>query len=178
MAQLIAWACVFTLGLSKVLLPLPPDPPDYPDDPRDFEPFFHFTPAVAPAEPCCRQPEPNVVTVRGTGMMNFGPWDYELLPCDYGEKMVNPADKRCRTVKDCMMLPVSWDCCGSLFLAGISKKQARRYLLLNHKCRKVLNWCDCPPGVYHAEDFKTSDDPADIRLECRRGQCRTFLKGD
>jgi hypothetical protein len=159
--------------------PRPPDPPDYPDDPWDFMPFFEFTgPPRAPVEQCCKQPEPDEVTVRGTGKMTWAPWDDELLPCDYGERMVDPADKSCRTVKDCMMLPVSWDCCGSLFFAGISKKQARRYLFLNHKCRKVLNWCDCPPGVYHAEDFKTSDDPADIRLACRRGQCRTFLKGD
>jgi hypothetical protein len=159
--------------------PLPPPPPQPPPEPDDFLPFFQFTVvSVAPIEPCCRQPEPDLVTVRGTGEMNWGPWDYELLPCDYGDKMVDPADKSCRTVNDCMMLPVSWDCCGSLFLTGINKQRARRYLLLNHKCRPVLNWCDCPPGAYHAEDFKASDDPADICLECRRGQCRTFLRGD
>jgi len=156
----------------------PPRPPDIPDDPWDPMPFFEFTgPPRAPVKQCCREPAPGLVTVRGTGRMAWAPWDYELLPCDYGERMVDPVDKSCRTVNDCMMLPVSRDCCGSLLFAGISKRAARRYLLLNHKCRPVLNWCDCPSGVYHAEDFKSSDNPSDIRLECRRGTCRTFLKG-
>jgi hypothetical protein len=154
------------------------EPPDFPDDSWDSAPFFEFTGPEAPVVQCCRGPEPDLVTVRGTGEMTWAPWDYELLPCDYGERMVDPADKGCRTVNDCMMLPVAWDCCGSLLFAGVSKRAARRYLLLNHRCRPVLKWCDCPPGDYRAEDFKTSQDPADIRLECRRGRCRTFLKGD
>ena len=157
--------------------PRPPPPP--PPGPDEFLPFFQFTVvSAAMVEQCCREPEPDVVVVRGSGKITWAPWDYEFLPCDYGERMVDPADKSCRTVNDCMMLPVSWDCCGSLIFAGINRRSARRYLLLNHKCRPVLNWCDCPPGAYHAEDFKTSDDPADILLECRRGRCRTFLKGD
>ena len=185
MARVIALICALTLAAgilpgqagsppsnhkgSKVKNPEPSPPP----------PFFQFTVGpAAPAGQCCREPEPDLVTVRGTGEMSWAPWDYEFLPCDYGERMVDPADKSCRTVNDCMMLPVSWDCCGSLIFAGINRRSARRYLLLNHKCRPVLNWCDCPPGAYHAEDFKTSDDPADILLECRRGRCRTFLKGD
>jgi hypothetical protein len=170
---------VFILLLGAAHLPestlhagSPPPPPDPPEIATFFQ-FIMFSPA--PAEPCCRQAGPDEVSVRGTGELNWGPWDYTLLPCDYGEKMVDPADKNCRSVNDCLMLPVTRDCCGSLFLAGVSKKKSRRYLLLNHQCRPVLSWCDCLPGAYQAEDFKTSDDPDDIRLECSQGMCRTSL---
>jgi hypothetical protein len=46
---------------------------------------------------------------------------------------------------------------------------------LNHACRRVLKWCSCPAGSYRAEDFRTTDNPADIQLGCVRGMCRTSL---
>lgn len=118
---------------------------------------------------------PCTVTARGTGMMKWGPWDFEVLPCDYGERFVDPADKTCRIATDCSMMPVPWDCCGSLFLAGVNKKRVKRYLRLNHKCRSVLKYCSCPAGSYRSEDFRTTDNPADIRLGCIQGMCRTSL---
>ena len=42
-------------------------------------------------------------------------------------------------------------------------------------CRRVLKWCSCPAGSYRAEDFRTTDNPAEIRLGCVRGMCRTSL---
>lgn len=128
-----------------------------------------------PPEPCLQFLGPCTVTTRGTGMMKWGPWDFEVLPCDYGERFLDPADKTCRSVNDCAMLPVPWDCCGSLFLAGVSKNKVKRYLSLNHKCRSVLIYCSCPSGSYRAEDFRTTDNPSDIQLECIQGMCRTSL---
>lgn len=156
-------------------LPLPYPQPDY-YHPWDF---FHLLElekgSAIPPEPCYRGLGPCTVTARGTGMMKWGSWDFEVLPCDYGEKFIDPADKTCRSVNDCIMLPVPWDCCGSLFLAGVNKKKARRYLRLNHKCKTVLEWCSCPPGKYRAGDFRSTGDPADIRLGCIQGMCRTSL---
>jgi hypothetical protein len=108
-------------------------------------------------------------------MMKWGPWDFDVLPCDYGERFFDPADKTCRTVNDCTVMPVPWDCCGSLLLAGVNKKKVKRYLRLNHKCRPVLQYCSCPAGSYRAEDFRTTDNPSDIQLGCIQGMCRTNL---
>ena len=156
-------------------LPLPYPQPDF----YYHWDYFHLLrlekgPGIPP-ETCYQGLGPCTVTARGTGMMKWGPWDFEVLPCDYGEKFFDPADKTCRTVDDCMIMPVPWDCCGSLFLAGINKKKVRRYLRLSHDCRPVLEWCSCPPGKYRAEDFRSTDDPADIQLGCIQGMCRTGL---
>jgi hypothetical protein len=156
-------------------LPLPYPRPEY-YYPWDFYHLLQYDCGQAvPPEPCCRRLSPCTVTYRGTGRMNFEPWDYTVLPCDYGERFVDPIDKTCRTAKDCVMIPVPWDCCGSLMLAGINKGMSRQYARLNHACRRVLKWCSCPAGSYRAEDFRTTDNPADIRLGCVRGMCRTSL---
>lgn len=156
-------------------LPLPYPRPDY-YYPWDFFHLLQYDDGmVTPPEPCCRRLSPCTVTYRGTGMMNFEPWDYTVLPCDYGERFVDPIDKVCRSDKDCVMIPVPWDCCGSLMLTGINKNMSRPYARLIHACRRILKWCSCPAGSYRAEDFRTTDNPADIRLGCIQGMCRTSL---
>lgn len=126
------------------------------------------------------RPSTTSTTASPTGSRGLGydPWEYEDLPCDYGLKFVEPADKRCRTNKDCGLLPVLWDCCGSVLLVGVSKREIDTYQKLSKECYPVLKWCACTSTTILAEDRLTTEDPSVVQVACVRGRCRSFVERD
>lgn len=97
------------------------------------------------------------------------------VQCTGAMAMFPSFDKTCGAVTDCVTALHMVNCCGTLVALGIRASETNAFAEAEATCEMQYPGCGCAQSPTTTEDGKTSMDDSKIQVDCKNGQCMTFL---
>lgn len=93
-----------------------------------------------------------------------------------GEPLSFPSfEKGCAAAADCVIALHQVNCCGTLTAIGLNASEQAAFDAAENTCRMQYPGCGCAQSPTTTEDGKMSMDDSLIQVDCKNGQCSTFL---
>ena len=103
-----------------------------------------------------------------------GPDGGYALTCESGGATFPLLDKSCSVASDCFVAVHQINCCGTQTAIGLNASSQSAFSSAETQCSGAYPGCGCAQFPTTAEDGR-SEDMGAIQVDCRSGQCFTFV---